>query len=345
MIGWLGAALRHPTAAADTLTIALGCWAIYATTAVYSGWTFDRLVATAWLVPLAIVAACTMLLTGGSDAVGSRQERSGTRTPAGAVPLVTLAAAAVCCVLWWLGVAPYALFGVVALCHLGAVSWLDRDGGATPSSPIRPDLGRRDLAALLVVAVAALLVTLAASRPDLDDAYYVNAIVTALDHPDWPLLKWDGMHGEEGVPINQVIHRPQTFELLVAVLARTSGISADTAYYVLFPALFALLFPIAQWLLCRQIDAGLAWLSIVLVFVVMLSWGDGHRAYGNFSFVRLFQGKGSFVTVVVPLITYYGVIFGRAPHWRPFVLLSLAQCAAVSLTSSALIMAPISTLR
>jgi hypothetical protein len=341
MIGRLSAALRHPAAVADTLTIALGCWAIYAASAVYLGWTFDRLASSAWMALVAFAAAWTMLLRHGGDGPAPGPQRLDGRARTGPVALATLSVAGLFCVLWWLRLTPYGLFGIAALCHLGVVSWLNRDLVMTGGSAIRADVGKPDLAVLLAVAVAALLVTLTASRPDLDDAYYVNAIVTALDHPDWPLLMWDGMHGEQGVPISQVIHRPQTLELLAALVARTRAMSADTVYYVLFPAVFSLLFPVAQWLLCRQVDARHAALSVILVFVVTLAWGDGHRAYGNFGFVRLFQGKGSFVTVLVPLITYYGVTFGRAPHWRPFVLLSLAQCAAVSLTSSALVMAPI----
>lgn len=347
MIARLAAALRHPAAAADTVVIALGCWAIYSTPAVYLGWTFEQLVSRAWIALLCFTTAWVMLLSRASRATEPGPAVSRGRLPrAGAVPIVTvvtLAAAAGLCVSWRLGVTPYSLFGIAGLSHLGAVVLLNREQIKTPAPAIRVAVTKRDLAALLVVAVAAVLVTSIATRPDFDDAYYVNVVVDALDRPERPLLTWDGMHGEEGIPINQVIHRPQTFELLIGLLARTSGMTADVAYYALFPTLFALLFPVAQWLLCRQIDARLAWLSVMLAFVVMLSWGDGHRAYGNFGFVRLFQGKGSFVSVFVPLITYYGIAFSRTPHWRLFALLSLAQCAAFSVTSSALVMAPICT--
>jgi hypothetical protein len=109
---------------------------------------------------------------------------------------------------------------------------------------------------------------------------------------------------------------------------------------VIFPALFAVSFALAQWLLLKLIHPRAAWLGVALVFLALLCWGDGHRTFGNFAFVRLFQGKGAFVCVFVPLIIYYALRFSGAPSVKNWLLLMLAQCGAVGVTSSALFIAP-----
>ena len=68
--------------------------------------------------------------------------------------------------------------------------------------------------------------------------------------------------------------------------------------------------------------------------------GDAHRWYGNFAFVRIWQGKSIFLFVFLPLVYAYAVEFALRPTLRSWVLLAAAQIAALGCSSSAVWAAP-----
>ena len=86
------------------------------------------------------------------------------------------------------------------------------------------------MAALALVAVA---VTLVAHRPDEDDAFYLNVAVSAIDFPEAPLLHYDGMHGEVGLPILETHYRAQSYELGISesYLLRLAQSYSDFFYH------------------------------------------------------------------------------------------------------------------
>ena len=186
----------------------------------------------------------------------------------------------------------------------------------------------------------AALITLLAHRPDGDDSLYLNMIVTSLDFPEEPLLRRDGLHGIPQLPLAYVVYRAHSFELLNAILARFSGLSPLAVYYLLLPPVFAALVIAGDWILLRRLNPWLAVPALGVTFAVMLLWGDTHWSPGNFSFVRLHQGKAIFASAMVPIILFYALRFSERGDARSWTGLFLAQVAAVGLTSSAAFVAP-----
>jgi hypothetical protein len=330
---------RIPATFMDAWIAGFGIWSLYGICNVYLGCNFDQLVSGLWIPALLASLFLVPLLRRGN----ANSDPAPVEASAGSlswIPLLTLLLAGVCLMGWYMGRLPYQVAWVAALLHLASL--FRRGEMASPARAfIRPPRAEgRDGLALALVCVAALVATLGINRPDADDAYYLNVIISALDHPELPVLSFDGMHGDTSAPIQEFASRPQTYELLLAASARLTGLAPDALYYVIFPALFAVSFALAQWLLLKLIHPRAAWLGVALVFLALLCWGDGHRTFGNFAFVRLFQGKGAFVCVFVPLIVYYALRFSGAPSVMNWLLLTLAQCGAVALTSSALFIAP-----
>lgn len=263
--------------------------------------------------------------------------------PAAHPATMSLAAAAAFAAVASPAIGSHAPFWVLAviylLVQLGSDQWR-----AEARQPAEFESGHRIPAATtLIVAALAVLITLLANRPDADDALYLNAAVSALDHSTLPLLRFDGMHGEAGVPFLQSIYKPQTYEILIAAVSRLTSLQVATVYYVAAPSVFAVAFAIAHALVFRRLLGPLAHIALIATAVVLLAWGESHRVFGNFAFVRLYQGKAVFVTVMVPLIVYFALRFVDRPGWRSWLLLFLAQVAAVGFTSSAAVVAPVAS--
>jgi len=229
------------------------------------------------------------------------------------------------------------LYWGVALLACALFLWREFRTPARASAPVRS----RNLDGLLIALCAiCALVTATAHRGDADDAFYVNLVVAAVDHPDAPLLARDTLHGYDGVAMSMPVFRVLSIEIFEAVIARLSGWSAITVAHVLIPPLLAFLMPLAYARLLRLLaPKDWPWL-LVCVIAYLLFVGDGELGYGPFAFLRMQQGKAMLLHVGVPLLASYGLEFGRSPTWRAWLKLALAQVAAVGLSSTALWLAP-----
>jgi hypothetical protein len=83
---------------------------------------------------------------------------------------------------------------------------------------------------------------------------------------------------------------------------------------------------------------------VLAVVWVLVAPGDTHRWYGNFAFVRIWQGKCIFLFVFLPLVYAYAVEFALRPALRSWLLLAAAQIAALGCSSSAVWAAPVGAL-
>ncbi|MCA9567831.1 MAG: hypothetical protein KC656_08310, partial [Myxococcales bacterium] len=292
---------------------------------------FDRIFALAWL-PLLLTVAWTWGTWGHAPSPAADRPSD---TPALTVPTALWALAALALALAPTG--PIA-WGVVTV--LGAAAVVAVPGGDTTSA-IDLRASRADHAALGVAALVTLSAVLFVHWPGLDDAYYASAVTAHLDHPGLPVLSFDTIYGDTSLPLQQPAHRGQSYALLVAVLARLTGTSAETAYYVLAPPLWGLLGPIAGWTVAKLVAPRVAWLQVLMLVVVLVVWGASDHTYGNYGPVRVFQGKSAFVTVLLPLVVAAGLRYGRSPDPVAWVRLLLAMVASGVLTSTALLMAPV----
>lgn len=320
-----------PGLTVDAFAVGMGVWWLYSVSLVYAGRSFDELMLG---LPLALLVAL------GAIGTLTRRWSSDRPAPVGALPS------------WlpWLLVP--AVFGLIGW-HVAAlpfvVAWLPLAlavVGANLAIGPQVSLGsptadRRDLLSIgLAVLVAAVVVT-GTHRFEVDDAYHINAMISTLEHPDLPVLSFDGLHGDERAPIQQLIHRPQTYEILVAALARLTGADPRSIYWIHLPIGLAGLVVLSTWRLARLLDRRSAWLAIWVVFLIWNAWGDDYRTYGSYTYPRLFQGKPFFILFFVPALLTGGARFTATPSWRAFVVLLLTQCAAVTWTSSALVLSPV----
>lgn len=194
-----------------------------------------------------------------------------------------------------------------------------------------------------IVACLCAVAALTIHRPDLDDCFHLSAALSAKLHifepagvlpqlmfeaPDWYWL-----------PANW---RFQALEPLVGVLAALVGLEPIYLFHLLVSALGAALVVIAFSKLYKILAPQFSdWLLLATV-VVFFSCGASNVSFGNFGgFVRLHQGKGIFLTALLPLLAAYTLRFSITPNYRNFCWLFIAQVASIGLSSTALFLAPL----
>ncbi|MCB9697733.1 MAG: hypothetical protein H6738_13200 [Alphaproteobacteria bacterium] len=316
----------------DALVGWLAAWQLVALAAVYVGLSFDVLTA---LGVLAFGGALLPALTRPWE-VPEREDE-----PVSAVRWWWVVPALLVMPLAQQGLESRAMaVGVMALITLplAAVHVAPR-ARVAPSTELRADA--LDVVSLAVTGVAATLITTALCRPDVDDGYYLNEVLQTLLHPDLAVLSFDGIHGVPGAPLQQVIHRPQTYEALVAFVCRLTGGEPRTVYWLWMPAVVAALSPLAWWSVARQLVPRLAWLAVPLTLGVLCTWGDGPQTIARFGLPRLFQGKSVFVFAMVAVVVHASLRHASEGTWRSALRLAAAGLAASLFTSTALVVAPI----
>jgi len=230
--------------------------------------------------------------------------------------------------LWW---------ALVAVLLAAAVAFLVLEPPHRVAAQSYPalEIGLWSLAAMCAI------YALVAHRPDIDDAFYINMAVAAVDRPELPLLASDTLHGRDDLPIHYPIYRLHSYELLNGAIALLTGIPAIRVFHWVAAAVAALFVPLCHAALFRLLTPRIwLWTTGVLV-AVLVAAGETHRWYGNFAFVRIWQGKGIFLFVFLPLVYAYAIRFASRPSLRSWLLLAAAQIASLGCTSSALWVAPL----
>lgn len=195
--------------------------------------------------------------------------------------------------------------------------------------------------ALVGLCVVAAVVALVANRPDIDDAFYLSIPATLLHDPSQPILLHDTLYRLPTLPIEFVGYREHTYEVLIGVVAWVTGLAPIVVAHIVFPPIFAVLSVLAwAWLLRMLVP--LHWLpALALLVVCMLLLGETHHAYGNFGFVRIFQGKGIELCWSIPAIIGCALLWMRSGRAAAWYLLMASQIAAIGITSTGLFVAPV----
>ena len=200
---------------------------------------------------------------------------------------------------------------------------------------------RWELFTVICFALAAIIITLAVSRSDLDDAFYVAVAAFASSNSNQPLLAFDPMHGDTNLPLIFPSYKFASFELLAGAVAHLLGIPAMDVIYILLPPIAAIM-AILCIFLCAQEYLPKRWLALgIITLLLIFVLGETHRAPANMMFVRMFQGKAVYLSAIVPAIFYLtGRYFSKRGKATDLFLLGCCQITAIGLSNFAILAAP-----
>lgn len=199
---------------------------------------------------------------------------------------------------------------------------------------------RSALPLLVLLCVVAMTLVLVFKRTDLDDSSFLQIAAQTALHPELAPLTYDASLGHLVEPFRFAPYRLSSYELLAAVLVKWTGLNLLAIYYLVLPALGAVLCMLAAFFFVRCFVRGSlpAVLAVLVLLLVILAWGDTSTAYGNRLLVRLFQGKGLLIAVTTPVSLVAGLMLIRQPSLLAWLLLCLTNLCAIGVSSSGLVL-------
>src|SRR5947207_9644286 len=193
---------------------------------------------------------------------------------------------------------------------------------------------------LILLVILAPIVTYLAHRPDVDDAVYVGTAADAVAHPELAVLSHDALYGDQKFPLMLPSYAVESYELLIALMARLLGGPPIFWAHAVVPTILAALVPIA-WFRLMQILAPRGYVVATVLALLLLSLPAEFRGFGNFALVRLFQGKALFVSIAIPLLFCFAWEFIETGRKRMWIVSLACAIASVGLTASAIFVVPL----
>lgn len=193
-----------------------------------------------------------------------------------------------------------------------------------------------------LITITAIGMAFIVSRSDLDDSFYVAIASFSSSNPTHAILSTDPMLGESSFPLIFPSYRFASFELFSGVIAYLMSVPAMDVYYIYLLPIWVIATVAATFLLTQQISPKHWLLTGAVAFLLTVVLGEMHRSPANFSFVRIFQGKAVFLSVIVPTIFYLTARFFSERGTRAdLFLLGCCQVVSVGLTNFGILMGPI----
>ncbi len=191
----------------------------------------------------------------------------------------------------------------------------------------------------ILLVVMMVFIALFANKHNFDDAHYIRTAVDMVDHPEKPLLLMDPLGLFEGAPLLISVYKVQSVESFCAGISSLTGVPVIYVFHFFLPIIGLFLSVMAYLLLFRVLIPQKAMLATIVSF--MLIYAVSLKAMGNFTFIRMHQGKGLLLGVFIPLIITYGLKAAKDNNRRDWALLVLAQICAIGMNATAIWLAPI----
>ena len=193
------------------------------------------------------------------------------------------------------------------------------------------------LTILAVLMLAGGALALGAIRPDRDDVDYTSQIIYFLNNPERPLDLLRHDHGLVEIPFHWPIYIFYSLELLCAYLAWLFNVPFLHIYYYFMPVLGGALIPLAWFLAFSKFSPRtiIAALAATAICVFLSINGSPHRSFGNFAFVRIWQGKTMLMSILTPYFISAAIDFFRSSTLANWLRLTALMISASGITAMA----------
>ncbi|WBB69891.1 DUF6077 domain-containing protein [Micromonospora sp. WMMD812] len=234
---------------------------------------------------------------------------------------------------WWIPAVAGAVAGV------GGMLLLRRAWLATPQpvpAVTAPTALQSGYALVVSGLVAVSSFFLARNTPD--DVYYVGKSVWVAERDIVPLR--DFLFTENVAHAMGSQPPIASIEVFAGALARVIGIHAASAtWYVLLP-IMAVLAILSLWRLVHRWAPRRPLLAFTVAVAYLYLVAGADAALGTFHLPRLYEGKGMFVSAVIPLMWLYLTKWFDTRSRRSLLLVIALSITAIGLTTTAAIILP-----
>ncbi|MER7891484.1 DUF6077 domain-containing protein [Micromonospora sp. NPDC094482] len=234
---------------------------------------------------------------------------------------------------WWIPAAAGAIAAV------GGMLLLRRAWLATPQPvPAAPAPTTLQSTYALVISGLVAISSFFLARNTPDDVYYVGKSVWVAERDIVPLR--DFLFTENVAHAMGSQPPIASIEVFAGALGRVIGIHAASAtWYVLLP-IMAVLAILALWRLVHRWAPRRPMLAFTVAVAFLYLVAGGDAALGTFHLPRLYEGKGMFVSAVIPLMWLYLTEWFDTRSRRSLLLIVALSITAVGLTTTAAIILP-----
>ncbi len=202
--------------------------------------------------------------------------------------------------------------------------------------------GSGSLFLLLALGLACSVISLTSHRPDPDDYYYIPNVIFYIQNPN--ALMGHKIHylfsSEQLFSFPWATSNP--YEYVNALIAVGFGLDFLSVYYLIMPAISGFLIPLAIFLAIFHFsdDERSSIVGTLLTVFVLLLLGETHRTFGNFSFVRIFQGKSILLSLGVPLFVGFSIKYFKNPSLLTWTGLLFVSTALLGVSLSTVFILP-----
>jgi hypothetical protein len=234
---------------------------------------------------------------------------------------------------WWIP----AVAGLVAA--VGGILLLRRGWLAGPEqAPAAPPATAPQSAYALVVSVLVGISSLFMARNTPDDVYYVGRSVWIAERDLVPLN--DFLFTENVAPAMGSQPPIPSIEVFDGALARVLGVHAASATWYLVLPIMAVIAILALWRLTHRWAPRRPVLAFTVAVTYLYLVAGDDAALGTFHLPRLYEGKGMFVSAVIPLMWLYLTEWFDTRSRRSLLLVVALSITAIGLTTTAAIILP-----
>lgn len=227
----------------------------------------------------------------------------------------------------------------LGICFVVAMLWLliSRDKTTKINT-----IDKKNVLFLLTLGLAGSTISLIAHRPDSDDYYYIPNAVFYIQNPN-ALMGFEVRYLYSSTPLASFAWATSNaYEYIQALIAYGLRIDFLIVYYLITPAIAGFMIPIAFFLAVVHFsnDVQSAIAGALVTVCVLLLLGETHRTFGNFSFVRIFQGKGVLLSLGIPLFVAFSISYFTKPSLFTWIWLFSTATALTGVSSSAIFILP-----
>lgn len=207
---------------------------------------------------------------------------------------------------------------------------------------LSPLEGRADYWVYFISMVVVSILAFGRSFPTPDDAYYFSTISYTLAHPESVVLGQDILLGTDTPYTLHPSYRLVGHEVLVAYLSTLTGLEPFDLNYSYLPAIYLVLWFLACRAFFRVMGVPFAGIAVSFCSLLLLFWA-GYRAPMQ-GILNLSFGKNVLDILAAPLLYFAVGYFADRRNFSSWLVLFLSVCVLASLSTTALVVVPISLL-